>query len=60
MRVFLLVAFILFIFAVIVASGTDFLTTWAVWLAGGLASFTLDALLGGWSVALPVYRQPPP
>lgn len=53
MRIFLLIAFVLFIFAVIVASGTAFLTAYGVWLAGGLASFTLDALLGGWRLALP-------
>ena len=46
MRLFLLIAFILFIFAVIVASGTTFLTTWPVWIAGGLAAWVLDGLVG--------------
>lgn len=50
MRVFLLIAFVLLVFAVIVATGTAFLTGWNVWLCGGLASFILDALLGGWGI----------
>ena len=38
---FILFAIVLFVFALIVASGTAFLTSWAVWLCGGLISLCL-------------------
>ena len=46
MKLFTLIAFILFIFAVVVASGTAFVTGWNVWLCGGLASWVLGQLVG--------------
>ena len=46
MRILLLVAFILAIFAVIVATGTAFVTGWNVWLCGAVAAYFLDLLLG--------------
>jgi uncharacterized membrane protein len=46
MRLLLLIAFILFIFGLIVASGTAFLTGWNVWLLGGLSAWVLDLLIG--------------
>ena len=52
MRVFLLAAFVLFIFALIVASGTAFVTGWNVWLCAGLVSWVLDQLTGGYHLNL--------
>jgi hypothetical protein len=57
LRLFLLIAFVLFIFAVIVASGTAFLTSWGVWLAGGLASWALDNLTGGYALPFTTRRD---
>lgn len=46
MRLFLVIALILFIFALIVATGTAFLTGWNVWLCGAFIAWILDQLLG--------------
>jgi hypothetical protein len=44
MRLFLFIALVLWIFALIVAAGTTFVTGWNVWLIAGLIAFGLDIL----------------
>lgn len=44
MRLFLIIALILFVFALIVATGTTFVTGWNVWLCSGLVAYILDQL----------------
>lgn len=46
MRIFLIAALVLFVFALIVAAGSTFVTTWNVWLAAGLIAWVLDQLTG--------------
>ena len=42
----LIIAFVLFIFALIVANGGDILSTaWNVWLCGGLAAMALHSVV---------------
>lgn len=48
MRLFLIAALVLFVFALIVATGTAFVTTWNVWLCAGLVAWVLDQLTGGY------------
>lgn len=43
-KILLIIAFVLLIFALVVASGTAFLTNWAVWLCSGLAAWVLSQL----------------
>lgn len=57
MRLFLLIALVLFVFALIVATGTTFVTGWNVWLCAGLLSWVLDQLTGGYRFA---FAAPPP
>lgn len=46
MRLFLLAAIILLVFALIVATGTAFVTGWNVWLCGGILAVLLDKAIG--------------
>lgn len=55
MRLLLLVALVLFIFALIVANGGTILTSWPVWLCGGFIAWVLDQLVGDRAV----YRRGP-
>lgn len=48
MRFFLLCALVLFVFALIVALGATFVTTWNVWLIAGFIAWVLDQLTGGY------------
>lgn len=61
MRLLLLAAVVLFVFALIAAvdSTGQFLTAeWNVWVCGGLIAWTLDQLVGGY--ILPVARRDAP
>jgi len=53
MRIFLIAALVLFIFALIVAAGSTFVTTWPVWAMAGFVSWVLDQLTGGYRFAVP-------
>lgn len=46
MRLFLICAIILAVFALIVASGTVFVTTWHVWLTASVLAFLMDVATG--------------
>lgn len=46
MRVFLIAALVMFVFSMIVATGTTFVTDWNVWLTGGFVALVLDRLVG--------------
>ena len=46
MRIFLIAALVMFIFALIVAAGSTFVTTWPDWLCAGLVAWVLDQLTG--------------
>lgn len=46
MRLFAVIALVLFAFALIVATGTAFVTGWNVWLCAGLVSWVLDQVVG--------------
>lgn len=43
--VWLVIAIVMFVFMLIVATGTAFVTSWAVWLAAGLISLCLHLWL---------------
>jgi hypothetical protein len=44
-KVLLIIAFIMMIFALVVATGTAFLTGWNVWLCASGAAYLLAALV---------------
>ena len=46
MRLFLICALVLFVFALVVAAGATLVTTWEVWLSAGLVAWVLDQLTG--------------
>lgn len=56
MRIFLIAALVLFIFALITAAGGTFVTTWPVWLCAGFVAWLIDQLFGGYIVV----NRPPP
>lgn len=46
MRLFLIAALIMFIFALIVAAGGSLVTTWPVWVCSGFVAWVLENLIG--------------
>jgi hypothetical protein len=46
MRIFLIAALFMFVFALIVATGAVFVTAWNVWLCAGLLAWVLDQVVG--------------
>ena len=59
MRIFLVAALVLMIFALIVAAGGTFITSWPVWLTAAFVAWLIDQLFGGYIVVNTTRRAPP-
>ena len=53
-----LAAILLFVFALIVATGGTFITGWNVWLCSGLLAWVLDSASIGGPITLTSRRDP--